>query len=81
MTFLIDPKWNQNELNLHKERYELKVIMDRCYRDDPVYYQKLAKRYHEINKILGDDDYNCWGAQRMRGISEKDLREMLKDQA
>jgi len=56
MSFHIDPKWSQDELDLHKERYDLLVRMDDA---DPESYQKLAKRYHELNKVIGDDDYKC----------------------
>lgn len=59
MSFIIDPKWSKEELKLYRERFDLKGIMDKCYKDDPERYANLAKRYHEINKILGDDDYKC----------------------
>lgn len=58
MKFLIDPKWNDDEITLHRERWKLLMQMNRCYYNDIKKYQQLAKRYHELNEII-DDDYKC----------------------
>lgn len=55
MAFMIDPKWNHRELELHQERYDLLVKMNEVHSSDKELYLRLAKRYHEINEILGDD--------------------------
>jgi len=59
MEFLIDPKWNHRELELHQERYDLLVKMNEIYSSNKELYSRLAKRYHEINELLGDDNYRC----------------------
>lgn len=58
MSFQTDPKWSPEELALHRERWELLMEMNNCYTDNTERYKKLATRYHDINRILGDDDYN-----------------------
>lgn len=56
MSFQIDPKWNDEELFLHRERWLLQKAMDSLYDKDIKTYFILAKRYHEINEILDDND-------------------------
>lgn len=59
MAFIIDPKWDHRELELHQERYDLRVKMDEIYNSDKELYSRLAKRYHKINEILNDDNDKC----------------------
>lgn len=54
MEFQIDPKWTSEERKLHKERWDLQRGMDKIYNDDVERYHKLAKRYHELERILDD---------------------------
>jgi hypothetical protein len=58
MKFLDDPKWSIAERLLHVERWTLKLMLDKLYQDNPERYAQLAKRYHELNKII-DDEERC----------------------
>lgn len=55
MEFQTDKRWNLEELALHRESFDLKLKMDKCYGTDVNEYQRLAKRYHEIANVLNDD--------------------------
>jgi hypothetical protein len=68
MHFHDDPKWTEEERFLHKEKWIILKSMDKLiYTNSATLdekfiterkYQILAKRYHEIERIL-DDESKC----------------------
>lgn len=59
MAFLIDPGWSPEQTEMHRERWELQVKMDKLYDTDRNKYSELAKRYHELCALLDKDEGNC----------------------
>lgn len=54
MSFQIDPKWSPEELDLHKERWELLMKMAGYCDDTGTEYKLLAVRYHEIEDLINE---------------------------
>ncbi len=76
MHFHNDPKWTEEERSLHKEQWNIRISMDKLIYNNSATsdekfiterkYQILAKRYHEIERIL-DDKSNVKYSRKTKG--------------